>query len=63
MQAQGPTTILKMGRYTLSRYPEGAWDFSDHSLGATGRGPIRATINFFKWRREFRSKPPGYWAQ
>ena len=60
----GPTPVLSLGRYTLGRYDKfGAFEVSDGSLGATGKGPIRALLRFLRWRREYHSKPPGYWAQ
>ena len=55
--------VAGIGRYSLSRYPQGAWEFSDGMLGSTGKGPIRAFIHWLAWRREYRSKPPGYWAK
>ena len=54
--------VATFGRYSLSRYPQGAWEFSDSALGSTGRGPVRAFIRWVRWRREYNSKPPGYWA-
>ncbi len=66
----GPVPVWTIGedssghwRYRLSRYPAGAWEFSDGALGSTGRGPVRAFIHFLRWRREYHSKPPGYWAE
>ncbi len=60
----GPTPVLSLGRYTLGRYDKfGAFEFSDGRLGATGKGPIRAFIRWLRWRRDYHSKPPGYWAQ
>ena len=60
---EGPKRIVEVGRYHLSRYREGAWEFSDGMLGATRKGPVRAFFGWLSWRREYRSKPPGYWAE
>ncbi len=55
--------VVEFGRYSLSRYPQGAWEFSDGSLGATGRGPIRAFLHWRRWQRDYHAKPLNYWAQ
>lgn len=61
--ALGAARVAGIGRYSLSHYPQGAWEFSDGSLSATGKGPICAFIRWLAWRREYNSKPAGYWAE
>ncbi len=68
MEEMGPERIWRIGRYRIERYPiltDGTrpWGFSDGMLGVTRGGPFRAFFHWLWWRREYNSKPPGYWAE